>query len=266
MKLDSEELEGLAAVLERRFPPGNPRQELLREAGVDDADAWSAIVHDAAESGALERLVAVASRMRPDDENLQALSDALGGGVPRAAFVAAGAVLVLLGVGAGAWYTSADDKISAIADEAPSEAAPEPSAPVDEPVKRIKAPGEFAAPNLSPSLVPPFAKKANAPEAGTAEQPPAEPDVVDGRCGGERGQRVGYWYAGFPFEARKGDSYTIKHGANVRKAHPSAENGWTSDAPIVCTLNSGDTVLLSADPLLIEGGKYWVPLNAGDLQ
>ena len=240
MNLDSEELEGLAAVLERRFPPGNPRQQLLGEAGVDNAESWSTIVRHAADSGALPRLVGIASRMRPDDENLKAVSEALGAGMPREAFVAAGAVLVLLGVGAVAWYTSADDKINAIADEPVVEAPAEQPVLRGQPVTSEKPPTLSGAPDLTPSLVPPFARqRAEEGEPEPVDESPEASGVVEGRCGGERGELVGYWYAGFPFDVTKGDAYTIKHGANVRKDHPSKENGWSSSAPIICVTTPG---------------------------
>jgi hypothetical protein len=267
VRLDSEELAGLAQVLERRFSAPDQRQQLLSEAGVDGAGDWISVVSAAQESGALSRLVQAASRRRPEDENLQAMAETLGvSPVPRSAFVAAGVVLLVLAGSAAAWYGSADDKINGLVE---ADIPVEPKAP---PVLTGKPP-VLPRPLLNTApLVPPFAKKIAPKEAlETPEETPTPETVdvgseaVDGRCGGTRGELVGYWYAGFPFESAKGDSYTVKHGANVRKDHPTAENGWSAKAPIICSLQSGDTVRLSADPILIEGGKYWVPLHAGDL-
>ena len=259
MRLDSEELAGLAQVLERRFSAPDQRQQLLSEAGVDGAGDWTAVVSSAQESGALSRLVQCASRRRPDDENLKSMADALGvNAVPRSAFVAAGVVLLVLAASAAAWYGSADDKINGlVVADAPSQ--PEP------PVVALGSPPTLPEPLLKTApLVPPFARKINpkVPEEPFVDAPS---EAVEGRCGGTRGELVGYWYAGFPFDAVQGDTYTVKHGANVREDHPTADNGWSAKAPILCSLQSGDTVRLSADPILIEGGKYWVPLHAGDL-
>ena len=308
MRLDTEDLTGLAALLTRRFSTAEERSELLRSAGLEDPGDWPTALLQAQEAGVLARLLRRAAQTYPGDENLQgvaatfgrpfALYDLVSGGdrTSRVAFAAAGMVLFMLIVGAIAWYGSADDKINRIVDEktvdrpvaavvaaperlatpilAPPGAlspavttegpqeAPEPAEQSSEAVED-PPPAEDAQPPVEEAAVP--SKDAEVP--GEEPAPAAEGTAtVEGRCGGTGGDLVGYWYAGFPFEASQGEDYTVKYGANVREDYPRKANGWTVKTPLVCALRAGDVVHLSEAPILVDGGKYWVPLHAGDLK
>lgn len=273
VNLDPEELAGLAAVLSRRFATDTERSGLLEAAGLGGPGDWPALVLRAQQEGQLSRLVDAAARARPDDENLRALAQTLGPTpVPRSAFVAAGGVLILLGVAAAAWYGSADDKINRIVEQK----SPPPAAPLQTVAKGPSLRNPAANPPhmrpATPTDTPAPSEPVEVPEPQPAESQPPEPaelveaSRVEGRCGGPRGTLLGYWYAGFPFEASQGQDYTIKNGAFVREDLPRKENHWSSKAPVVCSLEAGDVVHLSESPVLIEGGKYWVPLLAGDLK
>ncbi len=111
-------------------------------------------------------------------------------------------------------------------------------------------------------------------EASEPALPPAQamprPDatggeLVEGRCGGRRGQLIGYWYAGSTAPWGPGDTYTVWGGANVRKMFPARENHWNTRSELICTLKNGDKVLVRDAPIAVDGGAYWVPLYAGDL-
>ena len=118
MKLDSEDLTGLAALLLRRFPTDEARSEVLRAAGVEDPGDWSMALQHAQAAGRLAALLRLAAQAHPDDENLQGIAATLDRPqVPKVAFAVAGVALVVLIGGAIAWYGSADEKINRIADE-----------------------------------------------------------------------------------------------------------------------------------------------------
>ena len=97
-------------------------------------------------------------------------------------------------------------------------------------------------------------------------EPPEKNGVVQGRCGGERGTLVGYFYAGDGINAVVGEPYEMLGDVNVRKDYPHKGNGWSFREPIVCVLKKGDTVVLTKAPFGVDGDKVWSPLYAGDLR
>ncbi len=54
-------------------------------------------------------------------------------------------------------------------------------------------------------------------------------------------------------------------GVNVRSKYPSRANGFNKRAPVRCILKRGDKVRLTAEPILVPGNHYWVPISHGDL-
>ena len=267
MDLSADELEELGRFFEKRFPDADEREQLLAEAGVDDKGTWSATVFAAADAGTLGELAKAAVERRPKDENLAELVTTLGADsvLTVRAMVIAAAALGLIALGAAAWYGVADDKIDAkpedprlpkvVAQEPEPEVAPVEVAPEDPPEPAPRAVDTEVEPEAEPALEP--------------EPQPDEPvvplDGGDGRCSGPAGALVGYWYAGHPFEPVAGDEYELKFGKFVRSEYPHRDNGWRADAEVRCTLLANDRVRISADPILVDGGKYWVPLAVGDL-
>ncbi|MCP4809834.1 MAG: hypothetical protein GY913_25450 [Proteobacteria bacterium] len=273
MDLSPEELAELGRFFLKRFPDPEERALLVAEAGVSDADTWEAVVFAAAEVGKLGDLATAAVDRRPKDTNLEDLVRTLGADSvlsPKTMLIAAVA-LSLIVLGAAGWYGVADDRIDAKPDDPralklaepvtaalPIEPAPVEPAPV-EPV--VEPPVERAVdPAVEPESVP-----EPMPSPPTEEEPIVPGDPSAGRCGGPADALVGYWYAGHPFEPTSGDEYTLKFGKFVRAEYPHRDNGWRADAEVRCTLRAGDTIKLSANPILVDGGKYWVPLVAGDL-
>jgi hypothetical protein len=111
---------------------------------------------------------------------------------------------------------------------------------------------------------------ASVQRATTAAPPPvAAPTttVADrtGRCAGQPGQVVGYWYAGSTAPGQAGQTITMRQGANVRADYPDVHNGYNARAPMTCALKAGDRLTLSRDPIAVPGGAFWVPVVAGDL-
>ena len=87
-----------------------------------------------------------------------------------------------------------------------------------------------------------------------------------GRCGGPEGSRVGYFYANDGIAAVPGETYTMEGDVNVRADYPNKSNQWSVSSPISCVLVKGDQIVLTEPVFEVDGGKYWVPLFAGDLQ
>ncbi len=87
----------------------------------------------------------------------------------------------------------------------------------------------------------------------------------EGRCTVEGGGIVGFWYAGTTMPGHKGQTITVENSVRVRADYPDTHNDFDARAPIRCYLAPGDRVRLTADPLLVPGSAYWVPLHSGDL-
>jgi hypothetical protein len=86
-----------------------------------------------------------------------------------------------------------------------------------------------------------------------------------GRCTTAEGGIVGYWYAGAESPGKLGEIITMRSWANVRADMPGPHNRYNARAEERCALIEGDRVRLTAEPIQIAGGAYWVPLRSGDL-
>lgn len=248
MDLSSREAADLARFFARRFPDRGDVDDLARQAGVtlddtlagDHLAVWSSFIVEAQAQGRLRRLARAAAGSDAADENLQEVCALLsrGEGPPTAMMVGLpAAVLAVLVLGIGAWWTL--------------RSGPEPVAPPPVPA---------AAEQTTPTP-PPLETVAPTPPPVTET-----PTLVTGRCGGQRGQVVGYWYAGRTPPGRAGQAITLRQGANVRADYPDVHNGYDARAPMVCSLVAGDRLTLSQDPIQVPGDAWWVPLVAGDLQ
>lgn len=102
-----------------------------------------------------------------------------------------------------------------------------------------------------------------------AERPPVAAPVAAGGspagCEGPAGTVVGYWYAGADPPGEVGSTLVMPRSARVRADYPRRDNRYLSSAPERCVLLAGDRVLLSHAPILVDGGRWWVPFAAGDL-
>ena len=83
------------------------------------------------------------------------------------------------------------------------------------------------------------------------------------RCNIEgSGEIIGYWYAGAnPPEVMNGWT-TIPHGMNVRLDYPERHNNYNAKASVSCILFANMEVPVLDEPILVAGGKYWVPLRS----
>jgi hypothetical protein len=273
MQVDAEQLRELAAGLCRRFPRASERAGLLQAAEIDLAEmdaaperAWIQVVEAAHAQRRLAALVGIAAARMPDDALLQAMSKEFNPPIDRRPAYAAAIVgfVVLTGLFM-LWFDAAGDKVAKR-----QAATVDLFAPIDQgPVAPADPPVDAADPALAPVEEPDAAPVVEAPDpieepADPVPEAPESP-TVEGRCGGPRGAQIGFWYAGFPFDAQVGDVYTLNGGKHVRSDWPGEHNGWNAQEPVQCGLKAGDQVRITADPVLVDGGKYWVPLHAGDL-
>lgn len=287
VELNPQEIAELAEFFARRFPerdaPSSFASELRLSLG--NALTWQELVEAAHARGRLRALARAAVQRRPDDPNLRELERTLV--VPkssgRAWIVGLGLAAV---IGAGLLMKLGDSSAPGGSDPpAPSATPsatprPQPTAPAtpNEPPPGAQSAAETpVAPPAVPANVP-AAVPATVPPAEPAGVPSPEPKVeaaaeapavpgktIEGRCGGPAGERVGYWYAGKRPPGAQGELITLSTGANVRTDYPRRDNRWRYNFPAVCSLEAGDKVRLSAAPIRVDGGDYWVPLHAGDL-
>lgn len=291
MRLDTHELHDLAAFFAKRAPTAGARRRLATDAGVRFVEApnhtpisaWLALLEAAERGGRTKLLAHAVARTDPEDANLQEVCRVVTGSdtpgraamfdspaVRRATvggLVAALALLAWVGgrlMGAPAAPTPTVDALATVpADTTPALVSVEPrSAPstgTDQPWKADNpldaAPEAKAA---APRKADPVAREAKTgPVSGRAHH--------EGRCTVEGGGMVGFWYAGKTAPGAKGDTITIGNSVRVRADYPDTHNDFDARAETRCFLAPGDRVTLTADPLLVPGEAYWVPLHSGDL-
>jgi len=283
MSLTTDDLRVLGEHLARLLPSYGDRARIARDAGVADTplsgashDAWTAVLTVAHERGELGLVLRLASRHRPESEDLAAWATAATAGhlvVPpivtggdRIRDIAVSALLVAL-LGAGA----------IVGDLARGDADPPTvehhalEVPVDVPVE---PPDRDAAPATPPEGL--AAEPEGAPEADPVREPAESaqptPDVVPAGvapsdrsppCPGEPGQVVGYAHAGRASPGQRGDIWLLRQSAYVRADYPRAENRWSARAKAVCALPVGTRVELRRAPIAVDGGAWWVPIVVG---
>lgn len=258
--------------------------------------AWGGLLTRAQEQAALPRLARCAARHRPSDENLQGVAAVLNGrqwppqkasSLPRG-WKQMGALTALVAIAGVAWAASGPrDAALPEAHEAALEVSEENIEPVVVATELPPAPEPAAVATPEPEAVatPEPAVVASAdpePEATAgAAAPPSTPEpepssgtsapaiasssapaTNTGSCHGRPGELVGYWYAGTTAPGGKGDRITVPRDLNVRADYPDRHNNYDRRAPIRCTLGVGQSLVLSADPIAVPGGAYWVPLHA----
>ena len=280
MLFSESECRELAEFFAKRFSEPSIRSMLANQAGLkelDEADtpaeAWEQLITTAQNRRKLPKLAIVASKTDQDDQNLQAVCNLLGARARiirnRVTGVAAAAALAL-GFGMAGFSLGTDTEAVAIADintGTPSLAEEVIIAP---PIDDALASAE----NID-AVEPVEVPEANLPspiESGfvNAHTPPEErhngPAWRNGRCTYEQdGDFIGYWYAGAEMPGNQGETIQVKMGVNVRKDYPGRHNDFDKRAKVRCILKRGDSVKLTAAPILVPPDKYWVPLYHGDI-
>jgi hypothetical protein len=235
MALDPAELDELADFFARRFDhqlqPADPARPV-------PTASWRERLEEAQASGRLSVLVHRARSRRPDDANLAAVARLIAE-PNRRGDQAIGLLLLGAGVAAAALALATVGGLAGVAAVHHAGVAREPVAATLRPAVPVLDAGRLASVERTVSTW----------EAG--------------RCGGEPGEVVGYWYAGTT--APPGDTVVLDRMVNVRAAYPAASNGWDSRSRITCVLRPGDRVRLDRAPVHVDGDRYWIPLVAGGL-
>jgi len=288
MDLDPNNSADLAVFFAKRFPHTEQRSSLATEAHIrfrepptDEANvAWGGLLTRAREQAALKRLARCAARRIPEDENLQGVSAVLNGRAwpplsagrsapPWLRQAAVMAALLLIGVGS-AWLVGGQEP-------EPEVAAVEANEPVAL-VATQPTPSAEDAPRLTKSVLAPAptddATLEVAVADGSAEPPVEEAPVEEAAamatetatsqlpgCRGRPGELVGYWYAGRVSPGKAGDRITVPQDLNVRADYPDRHNNFDARTSVRCTLAEGAPLVLSAAPIAVPGGAYWVPLH-----
>ena len=283
MLFSESECRELAEFFAKRFSEPSIRSMLANQAGLKDiskadtpTDAWEQLITTAQNRRKLPTLAIVASKTDQDDQNLQAVCNLLGARsriIRNRVTGAAAAAVLALGFGMAGFSLGNDSDARMVADlnsETPQmaeEVVIEPSAddilvaagtiPVDEVVETVEV-EELNLPDPSdPGYV-------------NAHTPPGErhngPAWRNGRCTYEKdGDFIGYWYAGAEMPGRQGETIEVKMGVNVRKDYPGRHNDFNKRAKVRCIVKRGDSIKLTAAPILVPPDKYWVPLYHGDI-
>jgi len=294
MRFSSDEITELAGFFAKRFPKAADLRAIAADAGLapgrdpmaSAADAWPALLHAADRGGRMRLLAHAAARRGPDDANLMSVCQVITGtrspgrariwDHPRSRPALAGAAVAVLAASAlvafrspGAAPTAAPSLIDAPVAEPTVAAAPAADTPTDglvaieAPSTATGGPKPWKAGNPLDAVrtVP-----ATPPEAAPARAAVA-PDPANhrGRCTLEGGGIVGYWYAGRSAPAAAGDTLVMPNSVNVRRDYPDTHNGFDARTALRCTLAEGDRIRLTADPIPVPGGAFWVPLHSGDL-
>lgn len=275
MDLNRQELAELARFFAKRFPDARHRGDLAERAGLfyeetpggDALQAWLELLSFAQSKGALARLADAAGRTNDNDENLQAVCELLAGRRPRRrgrppAGLMVGAIAGVALIGAATWLLVGrgrpDGKISATTPTPPAASTPPPA------VSTAHSQATTPPPAASSPAPKPAPEPTGAP---TSSQPAVAPANVRGHCTlAKDGALIGYWYAGKTAPGSRGEVITMGYSVHVRVAYPDASNGYNARTPVRCVLRKGDRVKLSADPVLVPGDRYWVPLYSGDVQ
>jgi len=293
MRFSPDELTELAGFFAKRFPKATDLRVIAADAGLtperdpmaSPTDAWTALLHAADTRGRMRLLAHAAARRGPDDANLLSVCQVITGtrspgrariwDHPRTAPAVAGAAVALLAASTLlAFRSPGTERAETSLLEAPIAgpvvaATPAGNAPTDglvaieAPSTATGGPKPWKAGNPLDAVrtVP-----ATPPEAAPARAAVA-PDPANhrGRCTLEGGGIVGYWYAGRSAPAAAGDTLVMPNSVNVRRDYPDTHNGFDARTALRCTLAEGDRIRLTADPIPVPGGAFWVPLHSGDL-
>lgn len=264
----------------------------------DALAAWRHIVEEAQLQGRLDRLVIAAHKRSPDHPGLARVvarleeSGELRVSSPAGLYAFIGVVLVATVVGivssaevlapevnARTGFGAPSSAPTSVAvDEVPSASAPEPSG---KPTRDTPAVPATTAASLEPPppmrpadddvRVEPDPPVTNAPSVptppvstsveGTATEKRASspPPKANRACRNQSG----WVYLGPEKTVRSGATWTVDTYRNVRQDLPSRDNDWNVASPRVCVLGPGWQVEVTAEPVLISGGAWWLQVGAG---
>ena len=286
MELQTHDLRELAEFFAKRFPRSNDRRLLVDQLRLPhrETDAappiqsWMSLLEVARDRRALTRLGVAAQRLRPYDENLASMTELLqrseGGLGPGKLQMAGMAMAALLAIGStwAAVHSLSTDETNR--DSTDEHASAEIEVELDEVPTLAPAPETETTVHITESLETTEVVAAAVPPPVVERTPAiqtkpvsveADPANHNGRCTIPDDGVVGYWYAGESAPGAAGEVVVVPHSVNVRADYPDRHNSYDARAAIRCQLASGDRIQLTAEPILVPGDRYWVPLYNGDL-
>jgi hypothetical protein len=273
MSISSQLLERYVKSFAVAFPDYEERQRMASIAEVSGTaqvagtalDAWRDILHCAHSAGTLPQLVGAAVALKPRNRALAKLHLILAGRAAEKTAIKK-VVLVTFVCCLGALLLVWSDAIQIGSD--PLDTSSEGSAFVEVLTEVVTeesppqlVPDEIELPTLE--HVETTAETSNSEVESTNQI--VESGATSGRCSGEGGSIVGYFYVGDGIDALAGETHIMATSAYVRGDYPRRENGWDFSVAASCALNPGDRVILRDDPILVDGGKYWVALYGESL-
>lgn len=264
----------------------------------DALAAWRHIVEEAQLQGRLDRLVIAAHKRAPDHPGLARVvarleeSGELRVSSPAGLYAFIGVVLVATVVGIvlsaevlapevnarTGFGTPSSGPTSVADDDVPPAPAPEslgkstpdapagpatnepssepqpPKQPVDDEVRVEVNPTVINAPSVP---TPPVATSVEG--TATEKRASSPPPKANRACRNQSG----WVYLGDEKIVRSGATWTVDTYRNVRQDLPSRENDWNVASPRVCVLGPGWQVEVTAEPVLISGGAWWLQVGAG---
>ncbi len=272
--LDADDLRDLARACARRFPGADAQRRFAKELGMppeptspgDAEAAWSIILASSERKGALGRLARMLAAEAPGDETFAALARTLGAIAapparpPWLMLGVGGTGAALLAVGIGAFFTGASQAPPTAPTALPA-AREKPTPPaVDASAPEAPTTPE---PGPSPTAAPAVARPAPVPAVAVVPAPVVPPRggrLPVGCTGAPVGEVVGYWYAGTKDPGPAGGTLTLDRDARVRSDYPRAENHHNAATPERCVLARGTRFVLTAAPIEVSRGHWWVPV------
>ena len=275
----------------KRFPIGLSKEFLLKEARVSKLvpleASWETIFEQLEQHPKdLARILKTAVEMRPDDSNLCEIVEIMCPPAPVGWFATVASV-VSLGILASIAFPQESPTTNAFARAEETQAdlaalqrfeqatyteeVAKITTEASEPILLPDAGPEERTPGSARALEEAFATLTPIPtpvyesETSVHQNPVGQSQDLSApkRCTIEgSGEIIGYWYAGAnPPEVMNGWT-TIPHGMNVRLDYPERHNAYNAKAPVSCVLFPNMEVPVLDEPILVAGGKYWVPLRS----
>jgi hypothetical protein len=298
-ELSQTDKEALWQAFDKRFPVGLSKEFLLKEAHVSKRvrleSKWETIFETLQERPRdFTRLLQTAMDMRPDDANLCEIVELLCPPSPVGWFAAVASVVclgIVVTIGAPMETTSSENAFAHVeqtnADLAALERFEQASytkdvtgviEPIAEPIvlpdggpeERIAGSAGLLKEHTMPlaetlfdtrsvelptnhQITDPILTPTRSLVPNTAHEP--------SRCSLEgSGDLIGYWYAGSTPPQIDNGWTTIPHGVNVRIDFPEEHNNYNAKTAVSCVLFPNMRVPVQHEPILVAGGKYWIPL------
>lgn len=262
MALSNDGKDTIARALTSAFPSVGDRLRVLTAAGLGDIQAtgdaksaWRHAVDDAAERGAVARLLSTAGR---ESLYIRMLAlDVAEGRTPGLGFrrvvqmglagVAAALVILLAILVVTRPPASRPAAADARTPASPVMVAPVPVTPVATAPEPVPTP-EPVAPTPEP--------------VAPSPEPVTSASAVPGACGApDASGRIGWVYVGERAPKVVDGVLSLPTSGNVRIDYPNAENRWNSRARIRCWLPKGARVRLAGEVASIPPHDYWAPIG-----